>query len=421
MQVSESSDLVLPLGFRFAGVSSSIKVKPGTRDITLIVTDRPATAAGVYTQNQVVAAPVVLCRQRTPLASARGVVVNSGNANACTGTQGAEDAATMCRLAAEAISTAYDVVSAEQFLVMSTGVIGRLMPMEKVRSGIASAAAELSHTPQAFLNASDGILTTDHGRKITTRQCQIGGKTIRIAGMAKGAGMIGPNMATMLCCVLTDAAIAASDAQQLLLEAANRSFNNISVEGHTSTNDTMLLIASGAASENSGAASESSRTTTSVLTAEELPLFAEHLQAMCIELAKQIPTDGEGATHLIEIRVSGAASDADARRISTSVASSNLVKTAVYGSDPNWGRIVSAAGYAGVPLDMHEISLQVNKIPLFERGEPLRFDAKTVSASMRENHTTLIELSVGKGSGECTHWTSDLTPEYVRFNSDYTT
>ena len=410
-----STPLHLPRGFRFAGVSAGIKVKPNTRDVTLIVADGPATAAGVYTQNEVVAAPVVLCRQRTPLAVARGVVVNSGNANACTGARGAEDAAMMCQLAAEAIATDADPVSAEQFLVMSTGVIGRHLPMDKVRAGIGQAASQLADDDQAFLNASDGILTTDQGRKITTRQCTIGGRTIRIAGMAKGAGMIGPNMATMLCCVLTDAAITPGDAQQLLIDAANRSFNNISVEGHTSTNDTMLLLASGRAEGASNAG------TPTPLSTDELPLFAEHLQAMCIELAKQIPTDGEGATHLIEVRVTGGASDADARKISTCVASSNLVKTAVYGNDPNWGRIVSAAGYAGVPLDMQSLSLKVNGIPLFERGEPLPFDAKTASAAIRDQHTTLIELNVGHGPGACTHWTSDLTPEYVRFNSDYTT
>jgi glutamate N-acetyltransferase / amino-acid N-acetyltransferase len=409
---SSSNSLYLPRGFRFAGASCGIKVKPNTRDVTLIVTDAPATAAGVYTQNQVVAAPVVLCRERTPLGVARGVVVNSGNANACTGARGDEDAQAMCRLAAEATSRVSDPITAEQFLVMSTGVIGRHLPMEKVQAGIAKAASQLAEDEQSFLNAADGILTTDQSRKITTRQCEIGGRVIRIAGMAKGAGMIGPNMATMLCCVLTDAAIAPGDAQRMLLDAANCSFNNISVEGHTSTNDTMLLLASGLA--------EGARAG-ETLSADELSQFAEHLQAMCIALAKQIPTDGEGATHLIEVRVLGADSEALARRISTTVAGSNLVKTAVFGNDPNWGRIVSAAGYAGVALNMDELSLKVNGMPLFERGEPLAFDAKMASAAIREQHTTLIELTVGSGPGACTHWTSDLTPEYVRFNSDYTT
>jgi glutamate N-acetyltransferase / amino-acid N-acetyltransferase len=398
----------LPKGFRFAGVSCGIKKKANTKDLTIIVSDVPAVAAGVYTQNQVVAAPVQLCRRRTPMSSARAVVVNSGCANACTGVQGDADAIRMCELLAEACSTDGDPMLAEQMLVMSTGVIGHFMPMEKVAAGIANAVQHLGDTEQAFLDAADGIMTTDQGRKVTTRQCQIGSRTVNIAGMAKGAGMIGPNMATMLCCVVTDTPLRQDQAQELLLAAANKSFNNISVEGHTSTNDTMLLLANGTAGGEA-------------LNDQEQQVFAAHLEAMCIELAKQIPSDGEGATHLVEVRVTGAVSEADARKISHAVASSNLVKTAVYGSDPNWGRIVSAAGYAGVPIDTSRLSLKINSIPLFESGEPLPFDAKAASRAIRDNHTTLVELCVGAGAGACTHWTSDLTPEYVRFNSEYTT
>ncbi len=393
----------LPKGFRFAGVSGAIKKKPGTKDIALIVSDVPAVAAGVYTQNQVVAAPVVLDRSRTPLANARAIVVNSGNANACTGARGAADAQRMCELAAAPLGA-----SAEQTLVMSTGVIGHFLPMEKIEAGIANAAGELSSGETAFLNAADAILTTDAARKVTTRQAHLGGKTIHIAGMAKGAGMIGPNMATMLCCVVTDAALTADQAQRLLLAAANKSFNNISVEGHTSTNDTMLLLANG----QSGG---------TPLTSTEEKAFAQHLEAMCIELAKQIPADGEGSKHLIEVRVTGAETDADARRISHSVASSNLVKTAVHGADPNWGRIVSAAGYAGPAIETSQLALTLNGIVLFSAGEPVSFDAKLASQSIRDNHLTLIELKVGIGPGQCTHWTSDLGVEYVRFNSEYTT
>ncbi|QDV21765.1 bifunctional glutamate N-acetyltransferase/amino-acid acetyltransferase ArgJ [Aureliella helgolandensis] len=394
----------LPVGFRFAGVGAGIKAS-GKKDVTLIVSDTPAAAAGVYTQNQVVAAPVVLCRGRTPLNDARAVVINSGNANACTGAQGAADAARMCEIVASCYASD---VQPEQTLVMSTGVIGHFLPMEKVEAGIRQAASQLDGSQQAFLDASDGILTTDIGRKVTTRECRIGGRTVRIAGIAKGAGMIGPNMATMLCCVFTDAPLSAAQAQHMLSVAANKSFNNISVEGHTSTNDTMVLLANGQA----GGAEFSDR---------EQAEFAEHLEAMCIELAKQIPTDGEGATHLIEVRVSGAASEADARKISHTVASSNLVKTAVYGCDPNWGRIVSAAGYAGVPIESPKLCLKINGIALFENGEPLAFDAKAASASIKNNRTTLVELAVGQGDGACTHWTSDLTVAYVEFNSEYTT
>lgn len=403
--------LKLPLGFRFAGVSGGIKSKAGRKDISLIVSDVPAVAAGVYTQNLVVAAPVVLCRSRTPLANARAVVVNSGNANACTGEQGARDAAQMCRLVAESLSNSTSnhlPITEESVLVMSTGIIGRFLPMDKISKGIADAAANLQSDEQAFLDSADGILTTDKGRKITTRVCEFQGRKIHIAGMAKGAGMIGPNMATMLCCVVTDAPLTPEQAQRLLHSAANRSFNNISVEGHTSTNDTMILMANGM----SGGGP---------LDSNEEAIFSGHLESMCIELAKQIPADGEGATHLIEIRVTGASTDDDARKISHSVACSNLVKCAILGGDPNWGRIVSAAGYAGVPIDPTKIGLKINSIQLFSAGEPVAFDAVAASRSIRGSFDTLIELDVGSGSGACTHWTSDLTVEYVQFNSEYTT
>ncbi len=398
----------LPIGFRFAGVSAAIKKKAGTKDIALIVSDAPAVAAGVYTQNQVVAAPVVLCRSRTPLANARAVVVNSGNANACTGLRGDADARRMCELVANGLEAGNEKMLAEQTLVMSTGVIGHFLPMEKVEAGIHQAVTELAVGETAFLKAADAIMTTDVARKVTTRATELGGKRIHIAGMAKGAGMIGPNMATMLCCVVTDAKLSAVQAQRLLTNAANKSFNNISVEGHTSTNDTMLLLANGQSGGNE-------------LTAAEESQFAEHLEAMCIELAKQIPADGEGSVHLIEVRVTGARSDDDARKISHCVASSNLVKTAVHGGDPNWGRIVSAAGYAGPTIETAKLALNINGISLFAAGEPVAFDAKVASQSIRDNHTTLIELTVGSGPGACTHWTSDLGVAYVRFNSEYTT
>lgn len=401
----------LPVGFRYASAACAIKTRPGAKDLTLVVSDRPACAAGVYTQNQVVAAPVVLCRGRTPMADARAVVVNSGNANACTGVRGMQDAQRMCELAAQAISQqkgAEASVQPDQLLVMSTGVIGRFLPMDKIEQGIHTAAQHLAAGESAFHDAADGILTTDKGRKVTCRTMQTEGRTIRIAGMAKGAGMIGPNMATMLCCVLTDAPLSAEQAQHLLKRAADKSFNNISVEGHTSTNDTMLLLANGAAGGER-------------LADRALEEFAENLEAMCIELAKQIPADGEGATHLIEVDVRGASSDSDARQIAHTVACSNLVKSAVFGCDPNWGRIVSAAGYAGVPVDISRLELQLNGLLLFQCGEPVAFDAKTASQSIRDHHLTHIQLTVGDGPGQCRHWTSDLTLDYVRFNSEYTT
>lgn len=398
----------LPQGFRFAGVSASIKKKTGTKDVALIVSDVPAVAAGVYTQNQVVAAPVVLSRGRTPLDQARIVVVNSGNANACTGSRGATDAQAMCQLAAEACSSPTQPIAPEQTLVMSTGVIGRFLPMDKVTTGIRQAAAQLAEGEAAFLDAAEAIMTTDVNRKVATRKLSLSGREVCLAGMAKGAGMIGPNMATMLCCVLTDARLSLAQAQRMLTEVADKSFNNISVEGHTSTNDTMLLLANGQAGGPPLEASQEAE-------------FAWELEALCIELAKQIPADGEGSAHLIEVRVRGARSAADARCIAHCVASSNLVKTAIHGGDPNWGRIVSAAGYAGPPIETNYLALHINGISLFAAGEPVAFDAATASQAICEQHTTLIELTVGTGPGECTHWTSDLGVAYVRFNSEYTT
>lgn len=395
----------LPSGFRFAGVACGLKSKANQKDLSVILSDRPAVAAGVYTQNQVVAAPVTVCRERTPSANIRAVVVNSGNANACTGTQGDLDSRRMCQRTADGCG---QDVSDSQVLVMSTGIIGVKLPMDKVEAGIDAATNQLADGESAFINAADGILTTDNARKIASRQFTVESETYRIAGMAKGAGMIGPNMATFLSCLVTDAALEPTQAQRILQATADRSFNNISVEGHTSTNDTMLLLANGAAGNSPlcGAAEEA---------------FIDQLTDLCIELAKLIPADGEGATHLIEIVVRGAATDQEARQVAECVASSNLVKTAIYGNDPNWGRIVSAAGYSDAVLDLSHTSLRLNETLLFSRGEPIDFNAAQVSESIRENSTTLIELWVGKGSGECTHWTSDLTVEYVQFNSEYTT
>lgn len=395
----------IPSGFRFAGVSAGIKTRKDAKDISLIVSEFESSGAGVYTTNQVVAAPVVWCRQRTPSESLRAIVVNSGNANACTGKQGDLDAAEM----ANSVSRAIGGRSADQVLVMSTGVIGRPMPMEKVRSGIALAAQQLAANESGFLDAADGIRTTDAFRKITTRQVTLNGHRYAIAGMAKGAGMIGPRMATMLGCVLTDAPLNGQQARRLLQKAVSRSFNCISVEGHMSTNDTVLLLANGLGHGHPPMDDQG-----------ELA-FSDHLTQMCVELAKQIPDDGEGATHLIEIRILGSQSIEDADQIARNVALSNLVKTAITGGDPNWGRIVSAAGYAGVIINPQHLSLKLNGFRLFERGEPLAFDAKEVSQSIKASKLTEIELVVGTGRESATHWTSDLNCEYVRFNSEYTT
>lgn len=376
--------------------------------MVLIVADNPCTAAGVYTTNQIVAAPVVLSRSRTPSSRLRGIVVNSGNANACTGTQGDKDAAEMTALAAKSVKL-QGQSSEQDFLVMSTGIIGRHLPMEKIRNGITQAAAELGSSETHFLNACDGIMTTDAFRKIADRTAWSSQGNHALVGMCKGAGMIGPKMATMLAIVVTDAPLDCYQAQRMLQAAANRSFNCISVEGHMSTNDSLVLLASTPTEERPA------------LSDADAAIFEAELTELCIELAKKIPDDGEGATHLIEIQIRGANTDADADAIARSIALSNLVKTAITGGDPNWGRIVSAAGYAGVPIQPKRTALKINGLPLFDAGEPLAFDAKTVSQSIRSQKLTLIELQVGLGPGTATHWTTDLNSEYVRFNSEYTT
>ena len=393
----------VPQGFRVAGIYSGVKRNTSKLDLSLIVSDPPAVAAGVYTRNLVFAAPVALDRARTPAANIRALVINSGNANACTGERGMRDAEEMARAAA-AICGA----PAEQALVLSTGIIGAFLPMDKILSGIAAAGQVLATDDDSLVLAARGMLTTDSTHKLVGRKLQLSGRTIRIAGMAKGAAMIGPNMATMLGVVLTDAALTPEVAQQVLSAVADETFNCIHVDGHMSTNDTVLLVANGAAG---GPA----------LSGQDLETFTAAFHEVCTELAKAIPSDGEGATHLITIDVVGCKSAADARQIASTVADSLLVKTAVAGADPNWGRIVSAAGYAGIEFDPAGVDLKVNDFLLYERGAPVEFDAVEVSQSIRGNRDTHVWLRFSEGDAKIRFWTTDLTAEYVRLNADYHT
>lgn len=393
---------MLPSGFKFSGVTSGIKPS-GSPDLALIVCEQPTVAAGVYTSNLIHAANIDWNRSITPTDRFRALVVNSGNANACTGDQGIEDNRQMAAEAAGAIGC-----DAKQVCVLSTGIIGRHLPMERVVAGIGSANDCLGTSNEHFEAASRAILTTDKENKTAHRSFQLKDKTVNIVGMAKGAGMIGPRMATMLAVICTDAKISSTNAQIVLTVAADASFNRISVEGHMSTSDAMLLIASGAGEAE-------------IDSPECVQTFSRHLNELCVELARQIPADGEGATHLIEIRVTGAKTDADADKIARSIAASSLVKTAIAGNDPNWGRIVSAAGYCGVDIAAEDVALTLNGHPVFSAGQPLAFDARTVSHSIRDSFDTSVELVVGSGPGKAVHWTSDLTVDYVRFNSEYTT
>ena len=393
----------VPQGYRLAGACCGLKRDPLKLDVALIVSDSPAVAAGVYTQNLVCAAPVQFDRQHTPSDRIRAVAVNSGNANACTGQRGLRDAAAMARLAAQACGAADD-----QALVLSTGVIGEFLPLEKIARGIAAAATRLAGDDVSLLAAARGILTTDTVHKLAGRTLPLSGREVQITGMAKGAAMIGPNMATMLSVILTDAPLDVPSADAALRHAVDDSFNCISVEGHTSTNDSVLLLANGAAGG-------------PPLAGDDLARFGQALDEVAIELARSIPADGEGATHLITVEISGCQTRADAVLIAKTVANSALVKTAITGADPNWGRIVSAAGYSGVQFDPAGVSLHLNGFHLYQGGAPVAFDAAAVSRSIQENRDTLVALRLSEGDAGVRFWTTDLTAEYVRLNADYHT
>lgn len=395
-------DIVVPQGYRFAGVHVGVKRDPAKLDLALVASSPPASGAGVFTTNRLSAAPVQACRRRLPAPGIHGIVINSGNANACTGDQGRDDAELMAALLAGHLHCSKDKV-----LVCSTGVIGRLLPMEKLTAGIPRAAEQLESGPEAITRAAQGILTTDSGVKITSREISLPSGTARILGFAKGAAMIGPMMATTLGFILTDAVASPTLLDSLLRRAIDKSFHCISVEGHTSTNDTVLILANGASG---------------VIAPEESDSpFAEAVNAVAMDLAQMVARDAEGATHFVTIDVVGARTDADARKIAKAVADSPLVKTAIYGHDPNWGRICSAAGYAGVEFDEHNLSLSVNGTLLYDKGRPTAFDPATESARMKASRDTDLVLTLSLGPGKCRFWTCDLTVEYVRFNADYTT
>lgn len=395
--------VVVPRGFRFSGVYAGIKQDPNKLDLALIVSDRPAAAAGVYTQNLVCAAPVRFDRARTPSGEMRVVAINSGNANACTGERGDRDAARMAELAAAACGA-----RAEQALVLSTGVIGEFLPMEKIAAGINAAAGRLADGEAALLAAARGMMTTDTRPKVASRSLSLSGGEVRLTGLAKGAAMIGPRMATMLAVVMTDAALTPEAAQRAISAAVEDSFNCVSIDGHMSTNDTALVLANGATGQ-------------PPLSGNDFAEWQAALTDVCGELARAIAADGEGATHMVTIDVRGCADRAAAHRIAKTVAESPLVKTAIAGADPNWGRIVSAAGYAGVPFDAAHVTLRVNGTPLYVSGSPVEFDEAEVSRSIRDNRDTHLELVFEEGQAAVRFWTTDLTAEYVRLNADYRT
>jgi glutamate N-acetyltransferase/amino-acid N-acetyltransferase len=398
----ESNLLAIPRLFRAAAVRAGIKPSGGL-DLAVLAADGPCAAAGTFTTNRIAAAPVQWDRALLPTGSIRAVVVNAGNANAATGAQGLENARRTAVIAARHLRC-----GPEQILVASTGVIGHQLPMENFEDGLNRAMNSLADTELAFRDASRAILTTDTRPKVVSVRRELGGTPVTLLGMAKGAAMIGPRMATMLGFLLTDARVSPHELGRILGGAVETSFNCISVEGHMSTNDTVLLLASGGASRQH-------------LEGSALDDFEQMVRDSCMTLARMIPEDGEGATHLITIDVEGCADREQARTIARAVADSALVKTAIHGADPNWGRIVSAAGYSGVAFEETELSLWLNDVAVYREGAPLPFDAAAVSAGLNANRNVHIRLRLGQGSESIRFWTSDLTAEYIRLNAEYTT
>lgn len=386
-------------GFIAGGLSCGIR--KAKKDIALVQSIKPALVAGVFTLNKVVAAPLLVDKlqlQNSSLCSA--IVVNSGNANACTGEQGMKDAWTMVDMAANALH-----LPREQVLVSSTGVIGQYLPIEKITEGIRELSTKLS--ADGNRDAAEAIMTTDLFSKECAVRFTSGSSVVTVGGMAKGSGMIAPNMATMLAFVTTDAAVAPSALQTALNAANNHSFNCISVDGDMSTNDMVLVLANGLAKN------EEIRQNT--------PAFRQFLAALeyvLVKLAKMIARDGEGATKFVEIVVQGARSEAEAVQAARSVANSNLVKTALHGADANWGRILAAVGYSGIEFDPANVSISFNDLPVFKPNYEIVLDeVKAKAALSQENITVLIDLN--QGSAKAHFWTCDLTKEYVNINANY--
>ena len=329
--------------------------------------DEPCCGAGVFTNNQVCGAPVKVSRERVPSDSIQAVIINSGNANACTGNQGIDDARWMTSQVAKGLE-----IKEEEVLVCSTGLIGHFLPRSPIEQGIPEVVRQLDSNSQAFLNAARGMMTTDTVPKQSTRTFMVGGKTIRVSGVAKGAAMIAPNMATMLSVIMTDAPLNTSQTDQMLRHAVDQSFNCISVEGHTSTSDTVILMANGAVESEE-------------LTEQELIQLQSIIDEVAMELGQAIIRDAEGADHFISIEVSGAKQRTEAFEIAQTIANDALVKTAIAGSDPNWGRIVSAMGRTSVELTEQDVVLYINGTLIYENGLPADFDEQIVSDGIREN------------------------------------
>lgn len=391
-----------PKGFLAAGVKAGIK-QSGKEDVAVIYSVVPAAAAAVFTTNDMAAAPVILSREHIKGGVLSAIVVNSGCANACTGEQGMADAQEMVKQTAELLS-----ISPQTILVSSTGIIGVTLPMAKVSAGIQQAVSKLS--VEGYDSAMQAIMTTDTFAKTIAYEFKLGGMPVRIAGIAKGAGMIHPNMATMLGYMTTDANISSPLLKQALDKAVSLTFNMITVDGDTSTNDTVCVLANGQA----GNALIDDAADPDYL------LFAEALQSVCRYLAQQVVRDGEGATKFLEITVKGALSFEQGKKAAMSIAKSPLVKTAFFGQDPNWGRILCAVGYSGSNVQPARTSLAIGGVTIVEAGLGARYDEALLRKVMSEKDISVV-VDLGLGQEEATVWTCDFSYEYVKINGEYHT
>ncbi len=397
-----NGSVTAPQGFLAQGVEAEIK-KPDKKDVAIIYSAQPAQAAGVFTTNLVRAACVDVDRSHLQNGLAQAIVANSGNANACTGQPGWDDTVEMARLTGELLG-----IDPHDVLVASTGVIGVAMPMDRIAKGIQEAAADLSASGAG--NAAQAIMTTDLMSKEIAVEIEIDNCTVRIGAMAKGSGMIHPNMATMLGFVTTDAAISSDCLGQMLKAATNKSFNMISVDRDTSTNDMVLILANGLAGNKC----------IEDITSPAGQLFQQALDFIAVSLAKMIARDGEGATRLIEVQVVNADTEANARIIARSITTSNLTKAAVFGEDANWGRILAAAGYSGADFDPGKVDIYLGQQQMAANGMGLAFDEDLTRQELQQD-PVIIKVDMKDGDKQATAWGCDLTYDYIRINAAYRT
>lgn len=388
-------------GFTAAGVKAGIK-KSGNLDVAVIYTKTQAVVAGTFTQNKVAAAPVYVSKEVVATGTAHAIVANAGCANACTGQQGLDDAHKMAQIAADELG-----VNADDVIVGSTGVIGVNLPMDKLEAGIKDAVANLS--TDGSDNAGRAIITTDTHSKSVTCEFELSGKTVRMGAIAKGSGMIRPNMATMLCYITTDIAIDQALLQKAVSGCVEKSFNMISVDGDMSTNDMVIVLANGEAN-NTKITEENA----------DYQIFFDKLMMLCTELAKQIAADGEGASKFLTINVKGAKSFADAKTVGMAIANSPLVKTAFFGEDPNWGRVICAVGYSGADMVPEKTVVKFGGITIFANGTGATYDEKALAHVMKQKDI-VIDIELNMGQEDATVWSCDLSYEYVKINGEYHT